>query len=421
MASENIFAQIARPIKSVAEWDDERDARTLRREQLVGVQRQNALADLVAQQQRDEMARTQRVRGDIRNVFAAGPDGVTGRLRSLGHQEALDIADKLDKGELDRRKGLADAGKTELETQEAKRRALLQTVGSLNSPEDAMSLINSSVTQGTLSMQAAQVLGRMIQTDPKWQVKTMMMIGDPDKARDILLPHLQTNNTGGFTVTQAVDKITGMPTVTGQIKNTQSPDNAASVGASYANASATREIAAATRDAAKITADQKSETELRKEFADLPEVKNFKTAAPAYKAVVEAAKGNNPQADINLIYGLAKLYDPNSVVREGEYATIANSQSIPEWLKGHAQRLTGGGRLTEATKKQILEQAKIRYDTMDGDMRGAQQSYSEIARRRGLSPDNVFPKVGGGSRPDSPLTDAEQAELKRLREQLGRK
>lgn len=421
MAAENIFSQYIQPLKSADDWQAERDTRMLRREQLAGVQRQNALADLMAQQQRGEMARTERVRGDIRNVFSAGPDGVGDRLRGLGHQEAIDLADKLDKSALDRRKGMADAGKTETETQDAKRKALLQTVGALNSPDDALSLISSSVSQGTMSMQAAQVLGRLVQSDPKWQVKVMMMIGDPDKARDILLPHLQTNNTGGATVTQAVDKITGMPTVTGTIKNTQSPDNAASVGASYANAAATRAIAEATRDAAKITADQKSETDLRKEFADLPEVKNFKTAAPAYKAVVEAAKGNNPQADINLIYGLAKLYDPNSVVREGEYATIANSQSIPEWLKGHAQRLTGGGRLTEATKKQILEQAAIRYNSMEGDMAGAQGSYGDIAKRRGLKPENVFPKVGGGSRPDSPLTSEEQAELKKLREQLGRK
>lgn len=148
---------------------------------------------------------------------------------------------------------------------------------------------------------------------------------------------------------------------------TQSPDNAASVAASMANAAATRaaaaENASATRDAARITARASDETGLRKEFADLPEVKKYKNAIPAYQAIKDAAKTNNPQADINLVYGVAKLYDPDSVVREGEYATIAGSQSIPEWLKGQAQFLSGGGgKLTAETKKQILTQARNRID-----------------------------------------------------------
>ena len=136
------------------------------------------------------------------------------------------------------------------------------------------------------------------------------------------------------------------------------------------------------------------ETDLRKEFAALPEVKKYKEAIPAYQAVVKAAKTNNPQADINLIYGLAKLYDPESVVREGEYATIANSQAIPEWIKGYAQKLVGGGRLTEATKAQIIEQAKIRIGSYKSEVDGARQGYDEIAKRGGLNPQNVFVPVG---------------------------
>jgi hypothetical protein len=138
----------------------------------------------------------------------------------------------------------------------------------------------------------------------------------------------------------------------------------------------------------------KAETDLRKEFADLPEVKGYKAAVPAFNAIEDAARRNNPQADINLIYGLAKLYDPTSVVREGEYATIANSQAIPDWLKGQAQRLQGGGRLTPDTKAQILREARGRIGSYEREYQGAQQVYDRIATERGGDPRNVFTPVG---------------------------
>lgn len=138
----------------------------------------------------------------------------------------------------------------------------------------------------------------------------------------------------------------------------------------------------------------KTETDLRKEFADLPEVKRYKAAYPSFKAIEDAAKTANPQADINLIYGLAKLYDPESVVREGEYATIANSQAIPERVKSIAQSLMGGGKLTPETKRQIIEQARNRMAGFEGEYSKAQESYGNIAKGRGARTENVTPKVG---------------------------
>lgn len=164
----------------------------------------------------------------------------------------------------------------------------------------------------------------------------------------------------------------------------------------------------------------RSETDLRKEFADLPEVKNYKSALPAFVAISDAATRNNPQADINLIYGLAKLYDPTSVVREGEYATIANSQAVPEWLKGQAQRLVGGGRLTADTKAQILREAQGRIGAFQSEYQGAQQTYQSIVQQRGGSPGNVFTPIGASRRNLAPAAqggmpslDAIEAELQR--------
>jgi hypothetical protein len=132
-------------------------------------------------------------------------------------------------------------------------------------------------------------------------------------------------------------------------------------------------------------------TDLRKEFDQLPEVKNYKQALPAYTSIVDASKRNTPQADINLVYGIAKLYDPNSVVREGEYNTVANSPNVPERIKGIIQYVSGGGRLTEAVKKQIIAEAQGRINSYEQEYTAARQNYSDIATRSGGDATLLFP------------------------------
>lgn len=138
----------------------------------------------------------------------------------------------------------------------------------------------------------------------------------------------------------------------------------------------------------------KNETELRKEFDQLPEVKSYKAAYPSFAAIKDAASRTGPQADINLIYGIAKLYDPNSVVREGEYGTIANSQAIPERIKGYAQALMGGGKLTPETKRQLLQEAEGRVATYENEYSKARGSYEDIANQRGMNSSAVFANTG---------------------------
>ena len=218
-------------------------------------------------------------------------------------------------------------------------------------------------------------------------------------------PTYQTQNLGDRSQILATPGLGGAPAVVSSSAINQSPDNiasnatsrannAASVGASYANAGATREVAKATRDAATIQTGFKNEQDLRKEFEGLPEVKNYKQAYPAFAAIKDATSRNTTQSDINIVYGLAKLYDPTSVVREGEYATVANSPNIPEKVKGYAQYLAGGGRLSPETKKQILAEAQGRIGTYQAEAQKARGSYEGIAKTRGMNPAGVFADMG---------------------------
>ncbi len=394
MASPNIFAQYAQPVRSFTDYTQQLEQ--LNNQRLMGdnLAQQNAIRAAAMQDaERQRMAQERENNALAALTAQAGGDEsrYTDLLRKGGYYGQ---AQKLEEGRAKIGKETTDAQAKALETKRKAFEYVIQGLQIAQSPQEALQMVNDSVTQGAMSMQQAQRFAAGIPQNaaefPKWQLKTLRSIMN---AKD-QLPTVQTRNLGGTTDTLLTDVFDGTSRVVNSVPNTQSPDNRASVAASMANASAVRETANATRDAARITARAGDETKLRQEFADLPEVKKYKNAIPAYQAIVKAAETNNPQADINLIYGLAKLYDPDSVVREGEYDTIANSQSIPEWLKGQAQRLAGGGKLTADTKKQIKEQAAIRINAYKGEYDGARKSYEEIATGRGLETKNIFPAVG---------------------------
>jgi hypothetical protein len=85
--------------------------------------------------------------------------------------------------------------------------------------------------------------------------------------------------------------------------------------------------------------------------------------------------------------------------------------------------LAGGGRLTDATKQQILTEAQARIGTFQTEYEGAKQTYEGIVGRQGLDARNIFTPVGSvtpaksASKPT--LTESEAAELKALRERFG--
>lgn len=164
------------------------------------------------------------------------------------------------------------------------------------------------------------------------------------------------------------------------------------------------------------------ERDARKDFEGMDPVKTYRAAYPAFAAVKDAASRNTPQSDINLVYGIAKLYDPNSVVREGEYNTIANSQAIPERLKGMAQHLAGGGKLTAETKSQLLKEAEGRISAFENEYMKTYKTYSGMVERNKLNPQNIFTEVGRigangqmieQAQPATDLTSAAAAELAR--------
>ncbi len=191
----------------------------------------------------------------------------------------------------------------------------------------------------------------------------------------------------------------------GQVQS--SADSAASRGVQIRGQNLTNDRAiqansiAATGAGVKATEARTKDTDdLRKEFATLPEVKDYKALIPAQRSAADAIKRDTAQADINLIYATSKSFDPTSVVREGEYATVNSSQAPAERLSGMLSFLQGGGKLTAQTRNALMAEINSRAEAGKTSYDAARTSYKRISEKRGMSEADVFADLPEQSRPE---------------------
>lgn len=103
---------------------------------------------------------------------------------------------------------------------------------------------------------------------------------------------------------------------------------------------------------------------LLKDFENEQIVKSFAKQQEA-KTYIDTFDLNttNPSDDQSLIYGFAKMMDPDSVVREGEYATVQKyAQNRLSTLWFNAQRVIDNAQvLTPKARKQMISTMTSRY------------------------------------------------------------
>lgn len=134
--------------------------------------------------------------------------------------------------------------------------------------------------------------------------------------------------------------------------------------------------------------------ELRKEVLQLPSYKNLAQAAPIYQSMYKTAGTNSKASDLNLVYGLGKIMDPGSVVREGEMIMVKNTASLPDWLVGAANSLNGGQQLTPETRAAILKEAHNRVTSYQEQFNNDSAHYQGIAGRNKMRTEDVIPSFG---------------------------
>jgi hypothetical protein len=151
--------------------------------------------------------------------------------------------------------------------------------------------------------------------------------------------------------------------------------------------------ALATKNMAENTLAPKPQdvAELRKEVMQLPSYTNYKSAVPIYKSMADTAGRDSRASDLNLVYGLGKIMDPTSVVREGEMIMVKNTASLPDWVVGNINAINGGAALTPQTRQAILEEAHSRMRAYEDEYHLDTSHYRGVATRNRMNVDDVVP------------------------------
>lgn len=132
--------------------------------------------------------------------------------------------------------------------------------------------------------------------------------------------------------------------------------------------------------------------QMRQELVQHPAAKNYSQAAPIFNAMVSTEGTNSKASDLNLVYGLGKIFDPTSVVREGEIEMAKNTAGWGEKLKGAFEALKGGAALTPETRASLLQEAYGRMKGYEDAYEPELNRYGGIADRLGINRADVLPE-----------------------------
>ena len=125
-------------------------------------------------------------------------------------------------------------------------------------------------------------------------------------------------------------------------------------------------------------------------------VKNYndiQNKAASMQKVIDSGVGG--PGDLMLVFEFMKALDPNSVVRESEYASAAKSGNI---FKGAYAKFNGylkekGGILPEEVKKSFLDITNTKLGVLENQYNNLRSEYRRIAASQGLNPENVAPDL----------------------------
>lgn len=145
------------------------------------------------------------------------------------------------------------------------------------------------------------------------------------------------------------------------------------------------------------------QSDLRKEFNSLPDVKTFNDVDSAFQKVKSAASNPSAAGDLSAIFAYMKMLDPGSSVHEGEFANAQNAGGIDQKIAAAYNNVLNGQRLTQGQREDFIKQAaglhqvhRQKYDT-------AAARYSDLAKMQGSAPAAVVPTAPAVAAPARPI------------------
>lgn len=136
--------------------------------------------------------------------------------------------------------------------------------------------------------------------------------------------------------------------------------------------------------------------EMRKEYGGLPTTKDTQQVVNAYSKILKASEDESPAADLSLIYGIMRMQDPSSTVRESEFGLAASSGSFGDKIKNYYEQAATGKRLQPSQRQDLVNQANKIYSAQMETQKALEGQYSSKASGMGLSPEHVITDFSAG-------------------------
>lgn len=120
-------------------------------------------------------------------------------------------------------------------------------------------------------------------------------------------------------------------------------------------------------------------------------IKDAQGIASAVATVRGALSNPTPQGDLAAIYALVKLYDPGSVVREGEITLTQSAASLPEQVRRLYQGWASGKKLTPQMRADLASVANSIVTERQQQVNPILQRYGARSRAWGVDSAAVAP------------------------------
>lgn len=154
-------------------------------------------------------------------------------------------------------------------------------------------------------------------------------------------------------------------------------------------------------------------SKLRKNFEI--QSKTYIDSRNAYNRILASAENPSPAGDMSLIINYLKILDPNSVVKESEFAMVAATGSYGERVRSSVAKLITGEKLSPAIRKDFLRRSKQLFGKQEDAQKLLRSEYDGVAERAGINKKDVTLDYGTAEKPlDKAAKNMTDAELLKM-------
>jgi len=131
----------------------------------------------------------------------------------------------------------------------------------------------------------------------------------------------------------------------------------------------------------------KREEKLRSEFMN--QNKDFQKVGDAYNRIQASVSDPSAAGDLALIFNYMKMLDPNSVVRESEFATAETAGSVPDRVIAKYNKVKAGQRLSPDQRADFVNRAKKLMEAGANGYDRSVKTYKKLSNQYGLDQSRV--------------------------------